>query len=132
MGLTLRHDRGRARARGPRGGGFGLRDCLDDRAGRVTGTASRVGRRGRSELWLQIVAGVLELPLERAAVDEGAAFGAALLGGVAAPAWRDVHAAVRATVRIVDTIEPVPAWGETLDAQLHDYLPLGDMYTVIG
>ena len=41
------------------------------------------GGGARSELWLQIVASVLELPLERLAVEEGAAYGAALLGGVA-------------------------------------------------
>ena len=45
--------------------------------GRVSGGGAR------SELWLRIVASVLELPLERVAVEEGAAYGAALLGGVA-------------------------------------------------
>ncbi|MDQ6806803.1 MAG: FGGY-family carbohydrate kinase, partial [Actinomycetota bacterium] len=53
--------------------------------GRVSGGGAR------SELRLQIVASALELPLERVAVDEGAEFGAAILGGVAAglgPTWR--------------------------------------------
>jgi len=59
---------------------------------------------------LQIVASVLELPLERVAVDEGAAFGAAILGGVAAGAWPDVHAAVAATVKSRGLVEPVAAW----------------------
>jgi xylulokinase len=53
---------------------------------------------------------VLELPLEPVAVDEGAAFGAAILGGVAAGTWPDVHAAVRATVKPRAPIEPVPEW----------------------
>jgi xylulokinase len=44
------------------------------------------------------------------AIDEGAAFGAALLGGVAAGAWTDVHAAVAATVRARERIEPVAEW----------------------
>ena len=55
---------------------------------------------------------MLELPLERVAVDEGAAFGAALLGGVAAGVWPDVHAAVAATVRVGDVVEPVADWVE--------------------
>jgi xylulokinase len=56
---------------------------------------------------------VLERPLQRVAVDEGAAFGAALLGGVAAGVWQDVHAAVEATVRPHSaTIDPVPEWVE--------------------
>ena len=48
------------------------------------------GGGARSELWLQIVASVLEIPLERLAVEEGAAYGAALLGGVAGGLWGDV------------------------------------------
>ena len=75
---------------------YGLRDSLDlivelggkPALGRVSGGGAR------SDLWLAIVASVLELPLERVAVDEGAAFGAAILGGVAAGVWPDVHAGV--------------------------------------
>ena len=74
---------------------FGLRDSLDLRRA-SSGSTPALGRvsggGARSELWLQIVASVLELPLERVAVDEGAAFGAAILGGVAAGVWPDVHA----------------------------------------
>ena len=55
---------------------------------------------------------MLELPLERVAVDEGAAFGAAILGGVAAGAWPDVGAAIASTVRPVGVIEPVAEWVE--------------------
>ena len=62
---------------------YGLRDCLDLLV--EVGAAPTIGRvsggGARSDLWLRIVASVLELPLERTAVDEGAAFGAALLGG---------------------------------------------------
>src|SRR3954447_18060344 len=47
---------------------------LPDR-GRVSGGGAR------SDEWLRIVASVLELPLERTAADEGAAFGAGLVGG---------------------------------------------------
>ena len=55
---------------------------------------------------------MLDLPLERVAVDEGAAFGAAILGGCAANTWPDVHAAVNATVRPGAVIEPDPEWVE--------------------
>ena len=85
----------------------------DRRARRGFGELGRVSGGGaRSTEWLQIVATVLELPLERVAVDEGAAFGAAILGGVAAGTWDDVHAAVAATVRPRERIEPVPEWVE--------------------
>ena len=60
---------------------------------------------------------MLELPLERVAVDEGAAFGAAILGGVAAGVWPDVHAAVAATVSPRERIDPVPEWVEVYRQQ---------------
>ena len=75
----------------------GLRDSFDLVGGGERGRVSGGG--ARSELWLQIVASVLEIPLERLAVEEGAAYGAALLGGVAGGLWGDVHEAVAACVR---------------------------------
>jgi xylulokinase len=114
VGLSLRHDRAALVRAVLEGVAFGLRDSLDLIAdlgvepslGRVSGGGAR------SELWLRIVASVLELPLERVAVDEGAAFGAAILGGVAAGVWPDVHAAVAATVTPRGRVEPVPEWIE--------------------
>ena len=114
-GLSLRHDRGALTRAVLEGVAFGLRDSLDliaelgeqPKAGRISGGGAR------SDLWTRIIASVLELPLERVAVDEGAAFGAAILGGVAAGAWPDVHAAVKATVRPRGQIEPDPEWVET-------------------
>lgn len=114
VGLELRHDTGALTRAVLEGVAFGLRDSLDLLT--EVGAAIAVGRvsggGARSKLWLQIVASVLDIPLEQVAVDEGAAFGAALLAGVAANVWEDVPAAVRATVRVRETIEPVPEWVE--------------------
>jgi xylulokinase len=111
-GLSIRHDRGALVRAVLEGVAFGLRDSLDlicELGGRpALGRVSGGGAHG--ELWLQIVASVLELPLERVAVDEGAAFGAAILGGVAAGIWPDVHAAVAATVTPRERVDPVPEW----------------------
>ncbi len=60
------------------------------------------GGGARSELWLKIVASVLGIPIERTAVEEGAAYGAALLGGVAAGVFADAAEAVAACVRVRD------------------------------
>jgi xylulokinase len=114
VGLSIRHDRGALVRAVLEGVAFGLRDSLDLVAelggqpalGRVSGGGAR------GELWLRIVASALELPLERVAVDDGAAFGAAILGGVATGAWPDVHAAVAATVVPVARVDPVPEWVE--------------------
>ncbi len=111
-GLSLRHDRGALVRAVLEGVAFGLRDCLDllTATGARAGGARASGGGARSDLWLRIVASVLELPLERTAADEGAAFGAALLGGVAAGVWADTGEAVTAAVRPTATIEPDPAW----------------------
>jgi xylulokinase len=111
-GLGLRHDRGALVRAVLEGVAYGLRDSLDliaglgplpDR-GRVSGGGAR------SDEWLRIVASVLELPLERTAADEGAAFGAALLGGVAGGLWSSPAEAAEAAVRPTSLVEPVAGW----------------------
>jgi xylulokinase len=113
-GLSLRHDRGALVRAVLEGVACGLRDSLDllvamgarPDSGRVSGGGAR------SELWLKVIASVLELPLERLAVEEGAAYGAALLGGVAGGVFADVEEAVAACVHPRDAVEPVPGWIE--------------------
>jgi xylulokinase len=113
-GLSLHHDRGALVRAVLEGVAFGLRDSLDLVA--ELGARAELGRvsggGARSELWLRIVASVLELPLERVAVEEGAAYGAALLGGIAGGVWSDAREAVDACVRPRGTVEPVSAWIE--------------------
>jgi len=114
-GLSLRHDRGALVRAVLEGVAYGLRDSLEllesmdagADVGRISGGGARSG------LWARIVASVLGVPLERTAVEEGAAFGAALLGGVAAGAFADVDEAVAACVHVRETVEPVPEWVET-------------------
>jgi xylulokinase len=114
IGLQQRHDRGALARAVLEGVAFGLRDSLELLA--AIGVEAEVGRisggGSRSSVWLRIVASVLGLPLQKTAVEEGAAYGAALLGGVAAGSFADVHEAVAACVKTVDTIEPEPEWVE--------------------
>jgi xylulokinase len=130
VGLSLRHDRGALVRAVLEGVAFGLRDALEllkelgvePRAGRASGGGAR------SDLWLRIVATVLEVPLERALVEEGAAYGAALLGGVAAGVFPDVQEAVAACVRVRDRIEPEPAWADTY---VHEYQRFRALYPAL-
>ena len=125
-GLTLRHDRGALVRAVLEGVAFGLRDCLDvllaatarPRAARISGGGAR------SALWAKIVASALELPLTRTLVDEGAAFGAALLGGVAGGIWGDVGEAIAAAVAPTETIEPDAAWARVYAESLERYRAL--------
>jgi len=109
-GLSLRHDRGALVRAVLEGVAFGLLDCLDlVRAhGGAPGSARVSGGGSRGDLWLEILAATLGLPLERTAVDAGAAYGAALLGGVAAGVFASPKEAVEASVRTTATVEPDP------------------------
>jgi xylulokinase len=125
-GMSLRHDRPALVRAVLEGVAFGLRDCLDliSELGIETTLGRVSGGGARSRLWLQIVASALELPLEEVAVQEGAAFGAALLGGVAAGVWDDVDTAIGATVRPGSSIEPVGEWIEPYREALVHYRAL--------
>jgi xylulokinase len=117
VGLSVRHDRGALVRAVLEGVAYGLRDSLEllRELGVEAETARVSGGGARSEVWLRIVASVLGLPLERTVAEEGAAFGAALLGGVAAGVFRDVGEAVAACVRVRDRIEPDPAWRDAYE-----------------
>ena len=113
VGLSIRHDRGAMVRAVIEGVAYGLRDSLE--LLRTLGVQAEVGRisggGAQSELWRRILASVLGIPLERTTgADEGAAFGAALLGGVASGAFADASEAVAACVRVVDRTEPEAAW----------------------
>ena len=125
-GLELRHDRGALVRAVLEGVAFGLRDCLDVlRPLGVRGTAARVSGGGaRGRLWLGIVASALDLPLELTASEEGSAFGAALLGGVAGGVFDDVDDAVARCVRVTEVVEPDPAWRDAYAELLPRYRAL--------
>jgi xylulokinase len=112
VGLSLRHDRGALTRSVLEGVAYGLRDSLE--LLRALGVRPEVGRisggGARSDLWARIVASALGLPLERTAVEEGAAYGAALLGGVAGGVFADVREAVAACVRVGEVVEPDAEW----------------------
>jgi len=126
IGLSQRHDRGALVRAVLEGVAFGLRDSLELLA--QIGVQAEVGRvsggGSRSSLWLRIVASVLGLPLERTAVEEGAAYGAALLGGVAAGTFADVHEAVGACVKPTETVEPDPEWVEVYESRYERFRAL--------
>ena len=108
------------------GVGYGLRDSLellrDLDVGAVVGRASGGG--ARSRLWLQIVASVLGIALELTTVEEGSAFGAALLAGVACGTFTDVHEAVARCVRVGETVDPVPEWARVYEDRYPRYRAL--------
>lgn len=108
FGVTLSHTRAHFARAVMEGVAFGLRDSyrlLQD-MGASIGEVRASGGGARSDLWLQILADVTDRPHVRVAVDEGPAYGAALLAGVGVGAWPSVEAACDATVRTLGCFRP--------------------------
>jgi xylulokinase len=108
VGLTASHTRAHIVRAILEGVAFSLRDAFEifNEMG-VQVEEIRLGGGGaRSRLWRQIQADVYGQPVKTVAAEEGAAFGAALLAGVAAGIWSSVDAACDTVVRIADHLEP--------------------------
>jgi xylulokinase len=110
VGLTVRHGRGHLTRAVMEGVAFSMRDGLEIMRdlGTPDDDVRAVGGGARSPLWLQLQADVYGRPIRRTVIDEGPAYGAALLAGVAAGAFADVGAAA-ARVRLREEVtEPDP------------------------
>jgi len=113
-GLSASHTRGHVMRAVLEGVAYGLADSFDllGALGVETTIARASGGGARSDFWLRICASVLGVPVARMAVDEGSAFGAAMLGGIAGGMFGSASEAVEACVRVRDQIDPEPAWLE--------------------
>jgi xylulokinase len=118
VGLTASHTRAHVVRAILEGVAFSLRDTFTlFREMNVPVANIRLGGGGaRSPLWRQIQADVYGHAVEIVEAEEGAAYGAALLAGVAAGAWPSVDAACSATVRIASRVSPQPAAVATLNS----------------
>jgi xylulokinase len=113
VGLTLRHKRAHLTRAVLEGVAFSMKDCFSLLQGAGVGAVSEVriaGGGAKGALWRQVVASVLGLPMVTVNSTEGAAFGAALLGGVGAGAWKSVESACDATIAVTGRDEPVRDW----------------------
>jgi xylulokinase len=111
VGLSLGHDRRHLTRAVLEGVAFGLRDGLDQMIATGMPRPTRIRASGggtESALWRQILADVLDVELATVATAEGAAFGAALLGAVAAGWYPTADAAAAALVRATPRAEPGP------------------------
>jgi xylulokinase len=91
---------------------FGLKDSFSLIRDAGLGEIRQVRASGggtKGALWRRILASVLEAELVTVNTTEGAAFGAALLAGVAAGNWADVSDACTTAVKITGRTLPDPA-----------------------
>lgn len=123
IGLTAGHTRSHMVRAILEGVAFSLRDTLSIFAElRVPVRQIRLGGGGaRSALWAQIQADVYGRSVSRVEAEEGAAYGAALLAGVAAGAWPSVAEACDAVVRIAEEVHPDADAAKVLDRQYARY-----------
>jgi xylulokinase len=111
IGLTASHDRRHLVRSVLEGVAFSLKDCFAIIAeqGLALEQVRATGGGARSPLWRQIIADVLNVELVTTSAQEGPAFGAALLAGVASGIYASIAHACHTTVHVVERTEPQPA-----------------------
>ena len=139
IGLTARHTRAHMTRALMEGVLFSLRDGieimrdLDVRPSEIRA----IGGGASSELWLQLQADVYGVAVHRLAIEEGAAYGAALLGHVAAGTFADVQDATSVVRTLTDVTEPDPKRGAVYEETYAVYRSLyatlrDDMHRLAG
>jgi xylulokinase len=107
VGLTVRHQLGHLARAVMEGVTFGLRDSVELMAAEIELGEVRVSGGGASSnLWLQIIADVLDRPVRVVGTAESAAHGAAILAATGAGAYDSVVEACDAVVEVGPPVEP--------------------------
>ncbi len=108
IGLSASHNRRHLVRSVLEGVSFSLKDCfaIIQEQGLMLEQVRATGGGAKSPLWRQIIADVLGVELVTTNANEGPAFGAALLAGVASGVYSSVQEACDATVRVVERTEP--------------------------
>ena len=108
IGLTASHDRRYLVRSVLEGVAFSLKDCFTiiQEQGLHIEQVRATGGGAKSLVWRQIIADILGVELVITNAQEGPAFGAALLAGVASGVYASVQEACTMTVRIAERTEP--------------------------
>jgi xylulokinase len=111
VGLTLRHGLAHLVRSTMEGVAFGLRDLLEiaRSKGIQPRSAAVSGGAASSTVWRDILTNVMGIPLYTVNTVQGAAFGAAILAGVGAGAWRDVPTACQMLIKPDAVMPPTSA-----------------------
>ncbi len=107
IGLTLSHSRAHLLRALLEGVGYGLKDGLARMAELDVRPSELIAVGGgvRGSLWRGILATILDKPLRRVEIEEGPAYGAALLALVGSGVYASVEDAVANTVALRDDVE---------------------------
>jgi len=123
VGLTASHTHAPLTRAVLEGVAFSLRDSVEifRELGASIGSVRLGGGGARSALWQQIQADVYKHTVELIDIDEGAAFGAALLAAVGAGAWNTVDEACEQAIRVAKRLEPDKNSAKILDRNYAAY-----------
>jgi xylulokinase len=126
IGLTASHTKAHLIRAVMEGVAFSLRDSFEifKEIGAPIEKIRLGGGGAKSKLWRQIQADVYQKPVEILEADEGAAFGAAMLAGVGAGAWKSVDEACEKTIRVAETVLPKNESVEKLNRNYEVYRQL--------
>ncbi len=105
-GIDISHGRGHFARAVMEGVAFSLREAYDalGRRADVPDELVLTGGGGKSAVWARIFSDVLGVSLRSPRVDEGSAYGAALLAAVGSGVFRDIDEATKAWVRYRDEV----------------------------
>ena len=137
FGLSLMHGKAHMTRSVLEGVAYGLRDSFElMRAAGASIERVRVSGGGaRSALWRQILADVLNAPLETFAASEGAAYGAAILAGVGVGVFETVASACASVVSATASARPGPdraVYARNYPHYRNLYPALSDAFARIG
>jgi len=111
FGATLAHGKAHFTRAVLEGVGYALKDSFDilQEMGVDASLVRVMGGGAKSPVWRQMLADIIGRPHVTLNVDEGPAFGVALLAGVSQGAWASVPEACAATLQARETSTPDPA-----------------------
>ncbi|MEO8758119.1 MAG: FGGY-family carbohydrate kinase [Devosia sp.] len=107
-------------------------EALQASAGRRVEVVNIGGGGSRSDVWTQIKADVLGVPLRRAAIADSAAMGAALLAGVGSGAFGSLERAVRGLIQFDRTFEPRSEYRALYDGRYGKFRELYDALCLLN
>ena len=108
FGLSARHGKAHLARSVMEGVTFGLKDSLElvkDRGIEIDRVRA-IGGGARSNLWQQIVADIFEVPVDLLEVEEGPAYGAAMLAGVGVGLFESLQEVDEKLIKVKSTVKP--------------------------
>ncbi|MEM6980900.1 MAG: xylulokinase, partial [Planctomycetota bacterium] len=126
VGLNLIHDRGAMTRAVMEGITMALRDSLEiiKQQGVPVNQIRASGGGSRNTLWRQMQADVFGKKITTLKVEQGPAYGVALLAAVGDGAYRNIAAACKATIEVASETKPVPAARKVYDRLFPTYQSL--------